>query len=175
VQVSEIRVNLRVGLDMPPPSLKIVSGGQTGADRAALDWAIRNGVSHGGWCPKGRLAEDGLIDQRYLLKETPTSEYSQRTEWNVRDSDGTVVFSINPVLSGGSKETVGLAEKHQKPVLHLSRDGGSNHPEQELLRFIGDNRIRTLNIAGPRTSNEPEVGAFVAGVLAKAFAPRRRS
>ena len=73
---------------------KFVSGGQTGADRAALDWAIEHKFEHGGWCPLGRLAEDGPIDPKYELTETPTAEYAQRTEWNVRDSDGTVIFSI---------------------------------------------------------------------------------
>src|SRR3974390_2292918 len=102
---------------------KIVSGGQTGADRAALDWAIDNGIPHSGWCPKGRLAEDGPIDPRYHLVETPSSQSCERTEWNARDSDGTVVFSIRPALSGGSSETVSQARKHRKPVLHVSREG----------------------------------------------------
>ena len=87
-------------------AIKIVSGGQTGADRAALDFAIEHGIAHGGWCPKGRPAEDGTIDPRYKLQVTPSSDYVQRTEWNVRDSDGSVVFSIAAALTGGSKETV---------------------------------------------------------------------
>ena len=82
---------------------KIVSGGQTGADRAGLDWAIRARIPHGGWCPKGRRAEDGLIPAQYQLIETPNRDYSQRTAWNVRDSDGTVIFSFGPSLSGGSE------------------------------------------------------------------------
>lgn len=65
--------------------IRIVSGGQTGADRAALDWAIANNVPHGGWCPKGRKAEDGAIPAHYALKETPSASYLQRTEWNMRD------------------------------------------------------------------------------------------
>src|SRR5437660_4356799 len=84
---------------------KIISGGQTGADRAALDFAIANGIAHGGWCPKGRLAEDGRIAKRYRLVETLSRRYSQRTRWNVRDSDGTVVLSMRRRLSGGSKAT----------------------------------------------------------------------
>ena len=71
--------------------IKIVSGGQTGADRAALDWALHHDVECGGWCPKGRKAEDGTIDPKYPLKETPSVAYIQRTEWNVRDSDATVL------------------------------------------------------------------------------------
>jgi hypothetical protein len=76
-------------------TFKIVSGSQTGADRAALDWAIEHGIPHGSWCPKGRWAEDGPIDGRYQLQETSTENYVQRTKWNARDSDGTVVFSIS--------------------------------------------------------------------------------
>ena len=82
---------------------KIISGGQTGADRMALDWAISHEISHGGWCPKGRKAEDGPLGSKYLLKETPTSDYPQRTEWNVRDWDGTVIFSLARALTGGSE------------------------------------------------------------------------
>jgi hypothetical protein len=76
---------------------KIVSGGQSGADIAALDFAIERGIPHGGWCPRGRKAEDGTIDPRCNLQETPSGDYIQRTEWNARDSDGTVVFSIAPL------------------------------------------------------------------------------
>jgi hypothetical protein len=96
-------------------SLRIISGGQTGVDRAALDFAIAHGIPHGGWCPAGRKAEDGTIDLRYQLKETPSSNYVQRTEWNARDSDGTVVFSSAPLLTGGSKKTVELVEKWLAP------------------------------------------------------------
>src|SRR3974377_1897050 len=98
--------------------MKIVSGGQTGADRAALDWAIANRIPHGGCGPKGRLSEDGTIPTQYQLKETPSAEYPQRTEWNVRDSDGTVIFSIEQKLSRGSKKTANLAVKLGKPLLH---------------------------------------------------------
>jgi hypothetical protein len=150
--------------------LKIVSGGQTGADRAALDWAIEHGLPHGGWCPKGRRAEDGPIDGRYQLKETPSADYVQRTEWNVRDSDGTVVFSIAEVLTGGSKKTVELARKHGRPVLHLPKVSGASAAVAALRRFIAEHGIRVLNVAGPRASKEPEVAAFVREVLEKAWA-----
>jgi [ribosomal protein S5]-alanine N-acetyltransferase len=155
--------------------LKIVSGGQTGADRSALDWAIAHGVPHGGWCPKGWLAEDGPIDARYKLEETPSKDYVQRTEWNARDSDGTVVFSIKAVLTGGSKKTVNLARQHHKPVLHLWRDGGLSSPEGALLRFIRHNNIKVLNVAGPRASKESEVAAFVKDVLERTFMSSRAS
>ena len=149
---------------------KIISGGQTGADRAALDFAIEHGIPHGGWCPAGRKAEDGTIDVRYHMVETPSSNYLQRTEWNVRDSDGTAVFSIEPALTGGSKKTVTLAHKHKKPVLHLPRDGSSATPEQDLLRFIREHGIKVLNVAGPRASKEPEIAAFVKAVLSRTIA-----
>jgi len=132
--------------------VKLVSGGQTGADRAALDFAIAHEIPHGCWCPAGRLAEDGCIPSRYLLSQTPGRDYAQRTEWNVRDSDGTVVFSVGPVQTGGTIATIEFARKHGKPTLHLHRSGGPAAPETGLLRFIQDNHIQVLNAAGPRAS-----------------------
>ena len=149
---------------------KIVSGGQTGADRAALDWAITRGVAHGGWCPKGRKAEDGVIDPRYSLTETPSEVYSQRTEWNVRDSDGTAVFSVRRELRGGSLLAVELAGRYNKPVIHLcAQDEGTNHA-QELRAFIEEFGISVLNIAGPRESDEPDGYRFASRVLDQAGA-----
>src|ERR1700740_1645433 len=87
---------------------KIVSGGQTGADRAALDWALERGVPCGGWCPKGRKAEDGPIDPKYPLKETPSASYNQTTEWSVSDNNDTILFSVEPTFSGGSKKDNGV-------------------------------------------------------------------
>lgn len=149
---------------------KIVSGGQTGADRAALDFAVEHGISHGGWCPRGRKAEDGPIDPHYQLRQTPSSAYIYRTELNARDSDGTVVFTIAAKLSGSSLKTVVLAHKLDKPVCHIWRNGGPPSPEQVLLRFVRDNNIKVLNVAGPRASKEPEIAAFVQEVLEAAFA-----
>jgi len=154
---------------------KIISGGQTGADRAALDWAIGRGVPHGGWCPKGRKAEDGVIDHLYNLTETPSEDYSQRTEWNVRDSDGTAVFSVRRELRGGSLLTVEIARQRNKPVIHLcAQDERTNHA-QELRSFIEKFGISVLNVAGPRESDEPGVYRFVSRVLDQAFggAPQR--
>jgi hypothetical protein len=104
---------------------KIVSGGQTGADRAALDWALSHNLPSGGWCPKGRKAEDGAIDSKYPLKESSSASYVHRTELNVRDSDATVLFSLAPKLTGGSKKTVDFAKKHNKPCLHLHSGSGT--------------------------------------------------
>jgi len=147
------------------PRLKIISGGQTGADRAALDWALQHKIPHGGWCPQGRWAEDGVIAPRYRLHETPSSSPVQRTEWNVRDSDGTVIFSIGQRLSGGSLLTAKLARRHRKPCLHLY--AAFDNPAQALRRFVSQHRISVLNVAGPRASQEPRVGEFARGVLEK--------
>lgn len=99
---------------------RIVSGGQTGADRAALDWAIEHQVPHGGWCPAGRRAEDGTIPARYRLEELPEGGgYRRRTKANVRDADATLIVSIEPVLTGGSKETRLFAQRMAKPWLHV--------------------------------------------------------
>ena len=98
---------------------KIISGGQTGADRAGLDFAIEKGLGHGGYVPRGRKAEDGRIDDRYNLIELSTSSYPARTRRNIEESDGTVIFSLECLLSGGTKLTWGHANKVGKPVLHI--------------------------------------------------------
>ena len=148
---------------------KIISGGQTGADRAALEFAIAHGIPHGGWCPRGRLAEDGVIPNAYQLTETPSADSAQRTEWNVRDSDGTVIFSISETLAGGSKRTAEFAAQYQKPCLHFSRQRDSRTAARQLLEFLASHQIRTLNVAGPRQSEEPEVGNFTLDTLANAM------
>ena len=143
----------------------LISGGQAGADRAALDWAIANGITHGGWCPCGRLAEDGVIAEKYDLRETPEAAYSQRTEWNVRDSDATVIVSRAARLTGGSLFTMELTAAQRKPCLHLS--GLLDAPEntRQLCDFIRRHGVKILNVAGPRASGEPQVGAFVHAIL----------
>ncbi|MAH76290.1 MAG: hypothetical protein CBC62_09590 [Opitutia bacterium TMED102] len=146
--------------------LKIVSGGQTGVDRAALDWALANGAACGGWCPLGRLAEDGIIDLRYPLRETPETDPAQRTEWNVRDSDGTLIVSLAKRLVGGTRLTEVLAERLAKPHLVLAKtDGDLSAQVEALRRFIAENGIQVLNIAGPRASGEPSVGEYVRSLL----------
>lgn len=150
---------------MCPAQLTIVSGGQTGADRAALDWAIAHGIPHGGWCPKGRIAEDGVIPNTYCLREATSPEYAERTLWNVRDSDATVILSISPILIGGSKRTLDYAAQLGKPCQHLIR--GMN--PVLAVAFLRKHKVRTLNVAGPRASKEPEVYDFVVGVLNEAL------
>jgi putative molybdenum carrier protein len=140
---------------------KIISGGQTGADRAALDFAIELDIPHGGWCPRGRIAEDGILDEKYQLAETPGADSAQRTEWNVRDSDATIIFSISAKLSGGSLKSEAFARQHRKPCLHISRERDDERTVEMLAGFLAENRIEILNVAGPRRSEEPDVGEFV--------------
>ena len=139
---------------------KIISGGQTGADRAALDWAKERGVPHGGWCPKGRRAEDGMIPYSYNLEENSVSAYAVRTEWNVRDSDATVLFSIEKRLSGGTKLTADLADRYGVPWIHIT-PCSHRSVRQALGSFLEINPAFILNVAGPRASSEPAVGTFV--------------
>ena len=155
------------------PSLTIISGGQTGADRAALDFAIAHHIPHGGWCPRGRMAEDGPLDARYRLRETPSRQYAERTEWNIRDSDATVVFSMNREVTGGTALTLILARRLGKPVLHLIRDD-DDAAAADLLSFLLKYQVKKLNVAGPRASQEPQIGEFVTCVLRAALSERPR-
>lgn len=143
----------------------VVSGGQSGADRAALDWAIAHGLAHGGWCPRGRKTEDGVLAEHYLLRETPAAGYLQRTEWNVRDSDATLIFTLSDRLDGGSKRTAAFADQLGKPWLHV-RHGV--HPKY-VARFLIRHQVNTLNVAGKRESAAPGVGELVHEVLSQAL------
>lgn len=148
-------------------SARVVSGGQSGADRAALDWAIARNITHGGWCPKGRRSEDGPIPLQYLLCETPLATYLQRTEWNVRDSDATVIFTLSNALDGGSKRTAQFADKLHRPWLHF-RPGVH---EKFLVQFLARHRVTTLNVAGKRESSAPGVYRFVFETLDRVLNP----
>lgn len=142
--------------------MKIISGGQTGADRAALDWAIKNGVPYGGWCPLGRRAEDGVIPCCYVMQETESKGYMQRTKRNIRDSDATLIISLVPELTGGSKFTQEYARRIAKPCLHLYPD---NLWQDQAKAFFETNFIQILNVAGPRGSSAPSIDRFVYEVL----------
>lgn len=136
---------------------KIISGGQTGADRAALDWAIDHGVQHAGWCPAGRKAEDGPLAPRYQLMETESARYRARTVRNVRDSDATLVTNLG-LLEGGSLETLRIAERHVKPVRVVQLDHAlSQDAIDELHLWLADAQFDTLNVAGPRESKRPGI------------------
>jgi Circularly permutated YpsA SLOG family len=149
------------------PVERLVSGAQTGADRAALEFALSHGLPHGGWCPKGRRAEDGRIPPRYALIETPSQDYAQRTRWNVRDSDATLIISGSPTLTGGSAYTRRCAEELAKPWLHVHP--GNDDPKT-IKDFLERHRVKTLNIAGPRESTEPGITEYAAAVLERLFA-----
>ncbi len=149
---------------------RIVSGGQTGVDRAALDVALGLDLPCGGWCPRGRKAEDGPIPRRYPLFETPTAGYQQRTEWNVRDADGTLVLCCGHA-TGGTALTIRLARRRRRPllVLDLNLD-----PSPSLVReWVRDQRIRVLNVAGPRESRCPGVHGRAVRFLRAALTSNR--
>jgi Circularly permutated YpsA SLOG family len=139
---------------------KIISGGQTGADRAGMDFAIEADLEHGGYVPRGRKAEDGRIDDRYNLIELSTGSYPARTRRNIEKRDGTVIFSLERVLNGGTKLTLELAKKLGKPVLHIYDDLDERISNRDSLcleiQVLGDlvcsNKIEILNVAGPRES-----------------------
>ena len=152
------------------PIIKIVSGGQTGADSGGIEAAIHCNLPHGGWCPKGRLAEDGKIPAKYLLQETPSSDYLARTEANVTDSDATLIFSYGP-LEGGSLRTMEFSQKHKKPWLYvdLERDGAIKAIMEWLKAKFPKQCV--LNVAGSRESKAPgiqdKVQAIMVDVLIK--------
>jgi hypothetical protein len=148
---------------------RIVSGGQTGADRAALDAAVRAGIAHGGWVPRGRKAEDGSIPSRYRVRELASFRYADRTERNVQDSDATLIVSRGP-LTGGSRLTLGLARKHRKPCLHVDLEVTPMETAGTLVAgWLEEKGVITLNVAGPRASSDPgiydRVLALLLGVL----------
>ena len=137
-----------------PKIVRIVSGGQTGADRGVLDAAIHCQIPHGGWCPKGRKAEDGVIPAQYLLKEMTSADYLVRTEANVVDSDATLIFTMG-ALEGGSLKTAQYAIKHKKPFLHIDlEDKGCNEVVQLIIKWLEESCPEncTLNVAGSRGS-----------------------
>ena len=139
----------------PPWHLqRIVSGGQTGVDRAALDVAIALEIPHGGWCPLGRIAEDGPIPDCYQLEEHPSPKYSDRTKQNVVDSDATLIL-YSSSLEGGTLKTFTYAENLGQPCLKIRL----THPGrlERVREWLISKRVRTLNIAGPRASKEPEI------------------
>ena len=136
---------------------KIISGGQTGADRAALDFAIEWNISHGGWIPRGRKAEDGRLPEKYRLKEMHTTDYTRRTEQNVVDSDGTLIFSHGS-LTGGSSLTRKMALKHGRPWLHVDLlKINSFSAAQSIYAWLTEHRISVLNVAGPRQSQDAKI------------------
>ncbi|MGD8308976.1 MAG: putative molybdenum carrier protein [Chromatiales bacterium] len=146
---------------------RIVSGGQTGVDRGALDAALGLGIPCGGWCPAGRRAEDGPIPLRYPLRETPEADYAARTERNVRDSDATLILLAGP-LQGGTALTRRLARGLGRPCRVVDLD--ALPAAGEVRGWLGRAGVRVLNVAGPRESQRPGIQerarAYLEAVLA---------
>ncbi len=144
---------------------KIISGGQTGVDRAALDFAIANNIPYGGWLPKGRKTEDGVLSLKYHLQEMPTGDYSKRTEKNVLDSDGTVIIS-HGFLTGGSALTREFAIQNEKPWIHLDmKELNLEEASEILISWLTENDIKVLNVAGPRAGKDPMIYITASSVL----------
>src|SRR5689334_1177336 len=145
--------------------LKIISGGQTGVDRGALDAALTLGVECGGWCPAGRLAEDGIIPESYPVIELENSGYSERTAQNVVDSDGTLIIS-NGEPMGGTRETIERCIEKGKPYLIINcREMSTDEAKEKALKFLQKRHIRRLNVAGPRASQWPEGHALTCQIM----------
>ena len=150
---------------------KIVSGGQTGVDRAALDTAIRFGIAHGGWIPRGRLTENGPLPAKYRMTETSSANYLVRTEKNVVDSDATLIISRGP-LTGGSAATREMAVQHDRPWLHIDlRQTDPLRAAADIRDWLANEQTEILNIAGPRASEDPDIYREAAHLLEKVFYP----
>lgn len=149
---------------------RIISGGQTGVDRAALDFALQGGMVCGGWVPKGRMAENGVIPATYPnLREIASDDPKERTERNVRDSDATLVITRG-APAGGSALTIAVANDLKKPVLHVDLDREPiDLVSRRVCIWVQDSKAATLNIAGPRSSEDPEIYALTKRLLEMTF------
>lgn len=168
---------------------KVICGGQTGVDQAALRAAKDCGLEIGGWCPPGRESEDGVIPAEFPLKETPHDwspdapdvPRSQRTEWNVRDSGGTLVIAPGdgnrsgcPTIPGpGTKWTIECARRYGRPVLVCSANDPS--AKNKILKWLDTFAVKALNVAGPSESESPGIGERVYALLRGVFEMRQRT
>lgn len=144
------------------PVVRIVSGGQTGVDRGALDAAMALGIAHGGWCPRGRRAEDGRVPLRYNVRETESSRYDIRTERNILDADGTLILHAGP-LTAGTALTRRLAALHGKPLRLV--DLTAPLDSDAVRRWLLGAKIGVLNVAGPRESSSPGIAGRAQAAL----------
>jgi len=136
--------------------VKIISGGQTGVDRAALEVAPKHGIESGGWCPTGRLDEFGRIPDRYPVRELESGGFTERTLQNIKDSDGTVIIYPGK-LSGGTEQTVHFCAEQRRPHELIDSSNVSTEKAAQLIAdFVRENKIDDLNVAGPRASEWPE-------------------
>ena len=148
---------------------KIISGGQTGVDQAALDAAIKLGIPYGGWIPKGRKTENGPLPEKYDMREMPTSSYSHRTEQNVIDADGTLIISRGS-LTDGSEYTRKMAMKHNRPWLHIDINKHAKfNAATSIVSWTAENSILILNVAGPRASKDPEIYLDALNIIESAY------
>ena len=153
--------------------MKIISGGQTGVDRAALDVALQHGIACGGWCPAGRLDEFDQIPARYPVQEIPHGDYSARTRQNVSESDGTVII-YDRRLSGGSSETVRFCRELNRPHQLIDASTLSTETAADMIRdFLAKQKIDILNVAGPRQSQWPGGYDYVVRTLERFFGQPR--
>jgi predicted Rossmann-fold nucleotide-binding protein len=149
---------------------KIISGGQTGADRAALDAAITLGIPHGGFCPKGRRSEDGTIPDKYLLTETKSASYPIRTELNITTSDGTAIFTMGPLeQESGCALTVRLCKKHWKPTMLVDVSRVEDDRIVTMLHVLVESGVKVLNVAGSRESKATGIYTKVRRLIETAF------
>lgn len=158
---------------MPARRLRIVSGGQTGVDRAALNVALALGLPCGGWVPRGRRAEDGRIDPRYPVREASSRAYTERTRLNVRDSDATLVL-CRDAPTGGTALTLAIARRLRKPflVVDLSAPTEAAPTEAAPVRaWLDAHAVRTLNVAGPRESTAPGIAQSATALLFHVLRP----
>lgn len=144
--------------------IKIISGGQSGVDRAALDFALKNQISCGGWCPKGRLAEDGRLHPKYPLMETDSTQYHVRTKANVLEADGTLIICYSEP-GGGTALTLQLTRLENKPFFIFKLDEACQNKLVKFLKWLTENKIAVLNIAGPRESESPGVYSKALGLF----------
>ena len=145
--------------------MKIISGGQTGVDRAALDVALKRGIDSGGWCPVGRLDEFGRIPDRYPLKELDSGGFTERTLQNVKDSEGTVII-YSGKLDGGTEQTVRFCAQEQRPYKLIDASTMSAEAAaQAISDFVRENKIDILNVAGPRQSEWADGYDYASRVL----------
>lgn len=174
VEAAHAEVHREVGAkvrDQPPhPIVVVMSGGQTGVDRDALDWALAAGFPCGGFCPAQRLAEDGRIPDRYPLMELASRTYPPRTRKNIATSDGTLIFAPSPRLEGGTALTAEIAGAMGKPLLIVSP--GEKDSAERVRRWASEQRVFWVNVAGPRASKGVRLMALVHATLTGAFEGR---